>query len=107
MVRAATLITLGCGGNSEGATQTNGTSTDYTSRAEVGHEVIICTNTSDITITLNPVHKDSDRVTVKRQSTGGVTVVGTIDGESSIILEPRYTAPQLVYTDAAGEWSII
>ena len=94
-------------GNSAGATQTNGTSTDYTSRADVGHEVIICTNTNPITITLNPVHKDSDRVTVKRQNTGAVTVSGTIDGESSIILEPRYTAPQLVYTDEAGEWSLI
>lgn len=71
-----------------------------------GNQVIICTNSAGITITLNPNPDDGERVTIKRQN-GGVFVSGLIDGTTGKRIANRYSAPQLIYTLAAGEWSII
>lgn len=79
-------------------------SADYTT---TGNEIIICTNTSAITITLNPNPDDGEEVHIKRQNTGAVAVVGDIDGETSITPVLRYDSPHLVYTVDANEWSIV
>lgn len=80
------------------------TSTDYTTK---GNEIIICTNTTDITITLNSTPEDTEQVHVVRQNTGGVTISGTINGDSTLQIGQRYSSPHLVYTIDGGEWSII
>lgn len=80
------------------------TSSDYTTK---GNEIIICTNTSAITITLNATPEDIEQVHVVRQNTGAVTVSGTINGQSSLAIGQRYSSPHLVYTIDGGEWSII
>lgn len=79
------------------------TSADFTT---TGSQIIICTNTASIDITLNANPNDGEQVHIKRQK-GGVTVIGNIDGDTrkSIIL--RYDSPHLIYTIAANEWSII
>jgi len=79
-------------------------SADYTT---TGDQIIICTNTSSITVTLNPNPADGEEVHIKRQNTGVVTIVGDIDGQTSITPVLRYDSPHLVYTIEANEWSIV
>lgn len=69
-------------------------------------QIVICNNTSAITITLNATPDDGERVYIKRRS-GAVTVSGTIDGSSSLVIASKYDCPLLVYTDSSGEWSLI
>jgi hypothetical protein len=71
-----------------------------------GSQIIICTNVSDTTITLNATPDDGEQVHIKRQS-GPVFVSGAIDGTTGKRIRTKYDAPHLVYTLAAGEWSII
>lgn len=80
------------------------TSADYTT---TGNQIIICTNTSDITITLNATPEDTEQVHIVRQNAGGVTISGTINGQSSLVIGQRYSSPHLIYTIDGGEWSII
>ena len=80
------------------------TSTDHTTN---GNEVVICTNTSAITITLNTNPDDGEQVHIKRQNTGRVNVIGDIDGDTEKAITLRYDSPHLVFTVDAGEWSII
>ena len=80
------------------------TSTDFTT---TGDQVIICTNTLAVTITLNPTPDDGESVHIKRQNTGTVTVSGSVDGGTTLAIGGRYSAPHLIFTLAAGEWSII
>ena len=77
---------------------------NYTSR---GGEIIICANTSAVTITLLSSPNNLDEVIVKRQNTGAVTISGTVDGMSSFPLVSRYDAPSMIFTTAAGEYSIV
>jgi hypothetical protein len=77
---------------------------DYTS---VGNEVVICTNTVPITITLSPTANNLDETRVLKQSAGLVTVAGNINGETSIDIVFQYDAPTFVYTLEAGEYSIL
>ena len=85
------------------------TTTALTTSGKVAHEIVVCANTSAITVTLHANAKDGDEVSIKR--TGAeVTVSGngnTIDGETTLILGTLYDGAHLVYTAAAGEWSII
>lgn len=87
-----------------GALNVVSTSADYTT---TGNEIIICTNTNDITITLNVSPEDTEQVHIVRQNVGGVTISGTINGQSSLVIGQRYSSPHLVYTNDGGEWSII
>ena len=80
------------------------TGTDFTT---TGDQVIICTNTLAVTITLNPTPDDGESVHIKRQNTGTVTVSGSVDGGTTLAIGGRYSAPHLIFTLAAGEWSII
>ncbi len=72
-----------------------------------GQQIIICTNTSPITITLNTTPADGEQLHIKMQNTGTVTVSGDIDGETSKDIIFRYDSPHIVFTVDAGEWSII
>ena len=77
---------------------------DYTT---TGDQIIICANTSSITVTLNPSPQDGEEVHVKRQNTGAVVISGDIDGQTSITPVIRYDSPHLVYTIDADEWSFV
>ena len=79
-------------------------SVDFTT---TGSQVIICTNTAAITITLNANPDDGEQVHIKRQNIGSVTVSGDIDGRTSLTIGQRYSSPHLIFTVDAGEWSII
>jgi len=72
-----------------------------------GNQILICTNTAAITITLNANPDDGEQVHIKRQNAGGVKVVGAIDGATTKTIGVRYSSPHLIYTIDANEWSII
>lgn len=76
-----------------------------TSVSTEGNQVIICNNTSDITVTLNASPASLERVTVKAISTGKVTVSGSIDGTTELVIRRQYDAPSFVYTSSG--WSLI
>lgn len=72
-----------------------------------GSQIIICTNTTDITITLNATPDDVEQVHIVRQNTGAVTVSGAINGDTTLTIGNRYSSPHLVFTIDADEWNII
>ncbi len=80
------------------------TSTDFTT---TGSQVIICTNTAPIDITLNLTPDDGEQLHIKRQNVGRVNVIGVVDGDTRKAIVLRYDSPHLIYTVDAGEWSII
>ncbi len=80
------------------------TSSDFTT---TGEQIIICTNTAAITITLNANPGDGEQVHIKRQNTGRVDVAGEIDGDTIKSITLRYDSPHLIFTVDAGEWSVI
>lgn len=88
-----------------------GKDASYTTTGGAAWEVVVCTNTGSITISLHSNPKDGDQVTVKRQNTGAVTVdtagSETIDGAASKSIASQYDFLTVVYTDAGSEWSII
>ncbi|TNG03800.1 MAG: hypothetical protein EP297_00155 [Gammaproteobacteria bacterium] len=96
------LYSMAFGGQTQ--TEILAISNDFTT---TGDQIIICTNTTDITVTLNPFPDDGEEVYIKRQNTGNLLIVGDIDGKTSIAIISRYDSPHLVYTVDAGEWSII
>lgn len=79
-------------------------SADFTT---TGNQIIICTNTAAIDITLNATPSDGEQLHIKKQNTGRVNVIGDIDGDTKKAIVLRYDAPHLVFTVSAGEWSII
>ena len=85
-------------------TEVIATSTDFTT---TGSQIIICTNTGSIDITLNPNPDDGEQLHIKMQNTGRVNVIGEIDGDTKKAIVLRYDSPHLIFTIDAGEWSII
>ena len=82
---------------------------DYTTTGKVAHERVIMTNSSAASVILHSQPADLDRVTVKRTN-AQVTVLGNvnkIDGASQQILTVQYASIELLYTEAANEWSIL
>jgi len=83
----------------------------YTTTGNVAREVVICNSAGSITVSLHDTPRDGDLVTVKRQGAGAVTIdtagSDTIDGGSSISLASQYDYADLLYTDAAAEWSTV
>ena len=69
-------------------------------------QICICNNTTPITLTLNDSPDDGEELIIKRLGSS-VVVSGAIDGATSKTIASKYDAPHLVYTVAAGEWSII
>ena len=80
------------------------TETSYTTLSDPLEEIIKCTGSSAQTITLHPSPTQGQRRTIKRLGVGTVSVVGTIDGESSISLGVDVSV-QLIYIDKS--WIII
>ena len=85
-------------------TEVIATSTDFTT---TGSQIIICTNTIPINITLNPNPDEGEQLHIKMQNTGSVNLIGPIDGETEITIINRYDAPHLIFTVDAWEFSII
>lgn len=74
-----------------------------------GNQIIICNNTSAITITLNATPDDGERVYIKKANLGAVTFASAdnIDGAASKAIISRYDCPLVVFTIGVDEWSII
>jgi hypothetical protein len=66
------------------------------------NEILICT--SNITVTLNPRPEMSERVYIKRTN-GKVTISGTIDGKTDLILTADNASVTLIFTQS-GWWII-
>lgn len=67
------------------------------------NQIILCNNTSDITITLPIETRENQILIIKKLNTGLVTISGgTIDGNSSLIIFHKYDAPRIVFT--GSEW---
>ena len=81
--------------------------TTATAHTTNGNETVICTNTTPVTHTLNPLPIDGEVVNFQRQNIGTVTISGAINGGTEIRLLSRYDAPNFVFTVDAGEWAII
>ena len=82
---------------------------DHTVTGNAAHERCIMTNTVAAIVTLPELPDDLTEVTVKRAG-AQVTINGngkTIDGSATKILGTLYDGLNLIYTDAAGEWSIV
>lgn len=69
-----------------------------------GFQTFICTNGTSIDLTLNTDPADGETVHVKVRD-AQVTIVGTIDGTTNLVLATQYDSATLVYL--ASEWSII
>jgi len=76
----------------------------YTTLSGPLEEIIKCTGSTLQTITLHPAPTQGQRRTIKRLGTGTVTVVGTVDGETSTSLGVDVSI-QLIYID--NSWIII
>lgn len=68
------------------------------------NQIIICNNTSSITVTLDPNAIEEDEVHIKRAGLP-VTVVGSIDGKTQKIINVKYYSMHLVF-DGSG-WNEI
>lgn len=78
---------------------------DYTT---TGNEIIICSNSSLITVTMNATPGEGERSYIKRTN-GPVNVTSSkgIDGKTTKRIKIRYDCPLLVYTTTIDEYSII
>lgn len=80
--------------------------TGDTAFTTTGDQFITCLNTAKATITLNPNPDDGEDVIVW-PTAAQVTVSGSINGESSLVIPNPYDAPHLKYSLAAEEWAIV
>jgi len=76
---------------------------DYTTYT---NEIILCNNSSSITVTLNTSPKNNERVSIKRLD-NTVTVLGPIDGDTTKNIILKYDSPELIYNLTLDNWSII
>ena len=79
---------------------------DYTT---VGSEIIICSNTTRITVTLRSVPNDGESVHIIRKAgaVGFISPAGINGRTSSFQILDAKGSPHLLYTNLAGEYSII
>jgi hypothetical protein len=80
--------------------------TGDTAYTTAGDQFITCLNTAAAIITLNATPDDGEECVIWRGD-GAVTVSGSINGSSSIVLASQYDAPHLKYSAAAGVWCLI
>jgi hypothetical protein len=75
----------------------------------VQSETVICTNTSEITITLNATPVDKEIISVKSTTTNIVNVTSSklIDGETTIIITSKYDCPKIIYSSTQDTWFIV
>ena len=80
-----------------------------TTHTTAGNEILICTNTSLLTVTLNATADHKEEVIIVRQSSGGVnvTAVKKISGQTIKTILRRYSAPHHIFTTEADSWSVI
>jgi hypothetical protein len=77
---------------------------NYTTTGDFGHEIVVCTNTTAITITLQTLVEKA-LVTVIRAGTGAVTVDGgssNIQGQATQNMPRQYDAASMVASST--EW---
>lgn len=77
---------------------------DYTTTGRFDHEIVVCNNTSAITVTLQTL-VEGQQVSVTRAGTGAVTIDGngsTIIGESTQSLPDQYDVANMTATTV--EW---
>ena len=91
-------------GVAERTTFQHETSANYTVSGSYDIETVICTNTSNITITL-PTVVEGQEVIVNRKGTGGVTISGSILGESSQVIPLQYDSAHLLAL--SSDWGVI
>jgi len=60
------------------------------------NQIIICQNTSPITVTLDPNALEEDNIHIKRTGSS-ITVVGSIDGKTQKIINVLYYSMHLVF----------
>jgi hypothetical protein len=77
--------------------------TSFTTTAD---QFVSCLNTATATITLNLEPEDGEDVIIWRGA-AAVTVVGSINGGSSLVIPSIYDAPHFKYSLDAGEWAIV
>lgn len=80
--------------------------TGDTAYTTAGDQFITCLNTAAAVITLNATPDDGEEVIIWRGD-NSVTVSGSINGSTSIVLASQYDAPHLKYSAAAGVWALI
>ena len=103
-VRASALIEgLVSGLNAVSSTVETATA----SRTTTTSETVLCTGADAKTITLNESPEDQEFVTVIRQGAGAASLSGDINGGTSYTLATQYDSVTVMYTQAAGEWSVI
>jgi hypothetical protein len=74
-----------------------------------GQEIIICNNTTAITVTMRSSPNDKEEVHIIRKS-GPVNFISSdgVNGSTTAIpILSQNDAPHLIYTSIASEWSII
>ena len=80
------------------------TTVSYSTTGKYQHEIVVCTNTSGITITMQAIVEGKE-VTVIRAGTGAVTVDGNgtnITGAATQVIPVQYDAPHMIAT--SSEW---
>jgi hypothetical protein len=78
---------------------------NYTSN---GNEIIICNNTSKITVTMTASPPNGSRTYIKRANAiVDVTATKGIDGKTTKKIINKYDSPLLVYTSQIDEYSVI
>lgn len=69
-----------------------------------GNQVIICNNTAALTITLNLLPDDGEKITVIRRGSP-VSLVGILNGSTPTPIPSKFDILDVYFTLAAGEWS--
>ena len=69
-----------------------------------GNELLVCTNSSEITVTLNTSPENLEQVIVMRRGTGKINYTGTIDGRTDRTQLFRYSSPRFIYLASQNEW---
>jgi len=72
-----------------------------------GNQIVKCTNTAAITITLNSSPNDSEELIIARRQTGAVTISGAINGATSKKIAFRYNSVHLRYFADLSEWGVV
>lgn len=80
-----------------------------TEHTTAGNEILICINTAELTVTLNPNADHKEQVIIVRQGTGRVKVTAAklISGKTTKTILRRYSAPHHIFTTEADSWSVI
>jgi hypothetical protein len=80
-----------------------------TTHTTAGNEIVICNNTSKLTVTLNANPDHKERAIIVRNNTGkvDVTTPALINGKTIKTILRRYTAIDHIFTSDAASWNVI